>query len=115
MICPKCGAEILDEGVGVCPACGQKLNVLDAEVKSATPEPADHYNGEEEETMKGGPYIEPVMSQSRFYEKTWFIILALLLFWPLGLILMWLYSSWSKPVKIIVTILCAFALMGMFF
>ena len=38
-----------------------------------------------------------------FYKKTWFIILSLILFFPLGLVLMWLFSSWSKVLKWIVT------------
>ena len=38
-----------------------------------------------------------------FYKKTWFIILALILFFPLGLVLMWIFSGWSKVPKLIVT------------
>ena len=38
-----------------------------------------------------------------FYKKTWFIILALILFSPLGLVLMWIFSGWSKVSKWIVT------------
>ena len=38
-----------------------------------------------------------------FYKKTWFIILALILFFPLGLVLMWTFSGWSKVPKWIIT------------
>lgn len=36
---------------------------------------------------------------------TWFIVLLLVLFFPLGLWLMWTRTSWKKVTKIIVTIL----------
>lgn len=38
-----------------------------------------------------------------FYKKTWFIILSLILFFPLGLVLMWMYTNWTKMVKTVVT------------
>lgn len=37
------------------------------------------------------------------YCRTWFVVLLLLLFFPVGLFLMWKYTSWHKAVKIIVT------------
>ena len=46
----------------------------------------------------------------KIYEKTWFIILMLLVFFPVGLFLMWRYSEWNKVVKVIITVLCALAL-----
>ncbi len=48
-----------------------------------------------------------------WYGRTWVIVIALLLFWPLGLILMWKRTcTWSRVAKIIVTILVALAFMG---
>lgn len=48
-----------------------------------------------------------------WYGKTWVIVLALLLFWPLGLFLMWKRTcTWSRVVKIVVTILFALAFLG---
>lgn len=38
-----------------------------------------------------------------FYQKNWFIILTLIIFFPVGLFLMWKYSNWHKAAKIIVT------------
>lgn len=43
----------------------------------------------------------------KFYEKTWFIILMLIVFFPVGLFLMWKYTTWNKTAKIIVTVLIA--------
>lgn len=46
----------------------------------------------------------------RFYQKTWFIILMLILLFPVGIFLMWKYTGWNKVVKIIVTVvICFFA------
>lgn len=39
----------------------------------------------------------------KFYQKNWFIILMLIIFFPVGLILMWKYAAWNKIAKWIVT------------
>lgn len=41
----------------------------------------------------------------KFYEKTWFIVLMLILFFPVGLILMWRFDKFTIPQRIIITIL----------
>lgn len=51
----------------------------------------------------------------KFYEQSWFVILMLVLFFPVGLFLMWKYKkNWTKPVKIAVTagiaLLCVISL-----
>ena len=43
----------------------------------------------------------------KFYEKDWFVVLMLILCFPVGLFLMWKYSKWQKVAKIIVTIVIA--------
>ena len=40
-------------------------------------------------------------------EKNWFIILMLVLFFPVGLFLMWKNAKWHKTVKIIISVLFA--------
>lgn len=40
----------------------------------------------------------------KFYERTWFVIIMLIFFFPLGLFLMWKFKDWTKGVKWIVTI-----------
>lgn len=37
------------------------------------------------------------------YCKNWVVILLLILFFPVGLVLMWAKTAWSKNTKIIVT------------
>lgn len=41
----------------------------------------------------------------KWYKKTSWIIALLILFFPAGLFLMWKYSNWKKPIKIIVSAL----------
>ena len=43
----------------------------------------------------------------KIYEKNWFIILMLVLFFPVGLFLMWKNAKWHKTVKIIISVLFA--------
>lgn len=38
-----------------------------------------------------------------FYKKTWFIVLSMIIFFPLGLVLMWLFTDWSKRNKWTIT------------
>lgn len=40
----------------------------------------------------------------KVYEKTWFIIVMLIVFFPVGLFLMWKFSTWNKVVKIIISV-----------
>ena len=41
----------------------------------------------------------------KWYQKTGWIILLLILFFPVGLFLMWKYTNWKKPIKGIITAL----------
>ena len=41
----------------------------------------------------------------KWYQKTGWIILLLILFFPVGLFLMWKYTDWKKPIKGIITAL----------
>lgn len=45
-------------------------------------------------------------------EKTWFIGLMLVIFFPVGLFLMWKNSNWNKVVKIIITAVLVLAMFG---
>lgn len=50
------------------------------------------------------------MSKNKWYQKSWAIVLFLIIFFPVGLYLMWKHSGWSKLVKIIITAFFAFIL-----
>ena len=43
-------------------------------------------------------------NKKSIFEKNWFIISSIILFFPLGLYLLWKYSTYSKKVKIYITI-----------
>ncbi len=46
-----------------------------------------------------------VKADKRFWQTGWFAVLALVVFFPLGLYCMWRHTQWGKPVKIVVTAL----------
>lgn len=46
----------------------------------------------------------------KWYQKTWGIILLLIVFFPAGLYLMWKYANWNKRAKGIVSVIFAFIL-----
>lgn len=52
--------------------------------------------------------------KNKWYHKTGGIILWIILFYPVGLYLMWRYSSWSKKWKLGITGIYALLTMGMF-
>lgn len=57
---------------------------------------------------------DKTMNNKKWYQKSWGIILMLILFFPVGIFLMWKYSDWNKIIKIIITaILAMFFLIGM--
>lgn len=43
----------------------------------------------------------------KFYEQTWFIVLILIFFFPVGLVLVWTNKHWSQKGKIIATVIVA--------
>lgn len=52
------------------------------------------------------------MNDKKMYEKSWFVILMLVLFFPVGLYLMWKYTEWKKFIKVIIsTIFALYVLM----
>lgn len=52
----------------------------------------------------------------KWYQKTGWIIILLILFFPVGLFLMWKYTDWKKPIKWIITVfILIFALVGLAF
>ncbi len=42
-------------------------------------------------------------TKKKWYKKTGWIIALLILFFPVGLVLMWKFTTWSKPTKWIIT------------
>lgn len=102
-ICPKCGKE-LRETARFCTSCGTKL-------EEGMPEnPVNTVN------VQNGS-INTVMpkQEKKWYQKTGWIIALLIVFFPVGLYLMWKYTDWKKGLKIAVSIVCAVCLViGLF-
>lgn len=53
------------------------------------------------------PYVEPSDSSGskKWYHQTFWIILFLIILWPVGLFMMWSGSNWPKWVKLLVTVI----------
>ena len=64
--------------------------------------------------LGGGPWGDYVTDQKKqgVSHKTWFVILWLIIFWPVGLILMWARKKFPLAVRIIITIIIAAGLAG---
>ncbi len=70
-------------------------------------------SSKQKKTNKGGSQPMPTAPHSNFqdpdhkkwYQKTGWIIALLILFFPVGLFLMWKYTNWKKPIKGIITAL----------
>lgn len=45
------------------------------------------------------------ITRPKWYGRTWFVVLGLLFFAPLGIFLAWKYSGWTKKAKILATVL----------
>lgn len=50
--------------------------------------------------------------EQKWYTKTWFTVLMLILFFPVGIGLMWYYKKFNKPARIIITVFFAIAIIG---
>ena len=70
-------------------------------------EDSEWYQGFEDADDPWGDYIEPGEMKEGVSHKTWFVILFLILFWPVGLILMWARKKFPLAVRIIITLIIA--------
>lgn len=112
--CPECGAEVR-EGLTFCPKCGMEFD--DSKKERAFDPNATEEREKKKHSYGIGRTSSPKNNSpkdKKFYERTWFIIIALIFFWPLGVFLMWKFSEWKKAVKIIISIICAIVLICMF-
>lgn len=70
-------------------------------------EDSEWYQGFEDADDPWGDYVEPGEKKEGVSHKTWFVILFLILFWPVGLILMWTRKKFPLAVRIIITLIIA--------
>ena len=81
MFCKNCGKELADD-CNFCSNCGTKLK--------------DNYTGSQRDYKR---YEVPRENNEQFYKQTWFGILMLCVFWPVGLYLLLRYGG--KAAKVI--------------
>lgn len=84
MFCKKCGKELKD-GALFCENCGAKV---------------------EENTT--GANQDTIVDEKKFYQTTWFSILMIFIFAPVGIFFIWKNKILKKPACVIVTIIAVF-------
>lgn len=50
--------------------------------------------------------------KEKWYKKTWFTVVMLIFFWPVGLVLMWVNKKFNMVVRVIISVICGFILVG---
>ncbi|SDY30507.1 Ltp family lipoprotein [Eubacterium barkeri] len=53
------------------------------------------------------------ISDVKWYKKTWFTVVMLIFFWPVGLVLMWANKKFNMVARVIISVICGFILIGM--
>lgn len=113
MKCPSCGSENA-AGTKFCSLCGTKLPLDGAEqptteqsaqqpVPPTPQQPNNTYQNAAPQYQQYQQYPQPPKKEP-LSKQTWFVVLMLILVWPVGLILMWCNKKeWKLPVKIIIT------------
>ena len=120
--CPECGKEISDRA-SACIHCGFPLDNLETQLPSETLNEATANEAQKAEEIEKGTTTQetgnvfdssgsdaaPCLNTEdhampRFYQKTWFVVLMLLLFFPVGTFLMWKYKKFNKLGRIIASI-----------
>lgn len=91
--CPNCKNEI-SEIVDICPYCGhsQKENTIQRVY------PADD----------GSKQVKKTSTKQHIYQHAWFIILLMVLCFPVGVYLMWKEQKFSKITRIVLTAVLGF-------
>ena len=70
-------------------------------------EDSEWYQGFDSADDPWGDYVEPDEKKKGVSHKAWFVILLLIIFWPAGLILMWVRRKFPLAVRIIITLIIA--------
>lgn len=105
--CPECGKKISDKAAA-CIHCGCPLEHNHDNHNSQTDEITINKDAVLLPEINGeNTAIEPAKSKRKFYQSNWFIFPMLLLFFPVGVFLLWKYKKTNLFVRIISTIVFA--------
>ena len=98
MFCRKCGSQIKDYSL-ICERCGE-------------PAPRERTGGSVQQS--GNAYSPTYVKPEPFFRKTWFIVIMLILFCPVGLILMWVFKKPENVnIRVALTAVVLIALVAM--
>lgn len=102
MKCPSCGSENA-AGTKFCILCGAKIPLEASQQPSYAQQPV-HTTQPSGAYQNSAPQYPQQPPKEPVYKQSWFVVLMLILFWPVGLVLMWVHKkTWLLPVKIIIT------------
>lgn len=103
-LCKKCGNQNEDTAK-FCTVCGASMEDEPQNVPQ---------NSQDNPAQSGQPYFQQEVYHDAFHQQppqkepvhqqSWFVILWLILFFPVGLVLMWTFKkTWKLPVKVIIS------------
>lgn len=101
--CASCGASNNYElgKAHECEFCGTPLDIP-AEILQQGVQEKTHTSPQEwfQSRINSGASFQP---KTKWYQKTGWIIALLILFFPVGLFLMWRHAKWNRIIKVIIT------------
>jgi hypothetical protein len=99
VFCPNCGEEVSEENK-YCSNCGENL-------KSSSNTPQNENLDKDNENMEfetiNNEDGKLLNDKTKWYYKKWFVVLTLILFFPIGVFLLWKSNSFGKKSKIIIS------------
>lgn len=100
MFCPNCGEEVSEDNK-YCSNCGKNLKSDVGNTPQNENLDEDNENIDFEKTKNEDTKL--LNTKTKWYYKKWFVVLTLILFFPIGVFLLWKSKSFGKKSKIIIT------------
>lgn len=100
MFCPNCGEEVSEDNK-YCSNCGENLKSSGSNTPQNETLDKDNANMNFETTDNEDTKL--LKDKTKWYYKKWFVVLTLIIFFPIGVFLLWKSKSFGKKSKIIIT------------